>query len=74
MSVLNHLDRTTTIELMDNVPVSVCHVAADAAVVAAADPGRVSDSSGSENMISHFARLFLFTLELSNCVESGREI
>ena len=38
-------------DLVDNAPGSVSHVAADAAVVAAVDPGRVSASSGSEMVI-----------------------
>ena len=37
-----------------NAPGSVSHVAADAAVVAAVDPGRVSASSGSEIVIWKF--------------------
>ena len=36
---------------MDTAPGSVSHVAADAVVVAAVDPGRVSASSGSEMVI-----------------------
>ena len=39
---------------MDTAPGSVSHVAADAAVVAAVDPGRVSASSGSKIVIRVF--------------------
>ena len=55
-------------DLMDCVPGSVGHVAADAAVVAAVDLGRVSAFSGSE--IQSLVDCFCL---LSNCVEMGRE-